>query len=259
MENKKYKIVIIGAGNVATQLGLALVKVKHDILQIVSIHPSSAEQLAKQLNCKFTTHLEKINLSADIYIIAVTDKAISKVVKHLKFENKIIIHTSGATDIKVLQKASENYGVFYPVQTFSKDREIDFSKVPIMLEASNDKTYDTIQLLASSISRIFYDANSEKRKAVHLAAVFANNFTNHMFTLADGILAAYDYEQDLLIPLISETVSKVKGQYATEMQTGPAIRGDKKTMKAHLKLLSSNKDYQKIYKLLSKSIIKLSK
>ncbi len=257
MPNKNHKIVLIGAGNVATQLGLALKKAQHNILQVVSLHPSSAEELATKLKSKFTTHPEKINLSADIYIIAVNDKAISKVVKYLKTENKIIVHTSGATDMNVLRKASDNYGVFYPLQTFSKNRTIDFSNVPIILEASNEKTFDTLQQLGNSISKNdVKGANSKKRKAIHLAAVFANNFTNHMFAIAESILSEHAEGIDLLIPLIKETSAKIEERSPVFMQTGPAIRGDKKTMKAHLKLLTENRDYQKIYELLSKSIIK---
>ncbi len=260
MENKKYKIVLIGAGNVATQLGLALIKAKHKILQVVSLHPSSAEELATKLKCKFTTYPEKINLSADIYIIAVNDKAIEKVVRNLKLENQIIVHTSGTTNIKALQNTSDNFGVFYPLQTFSKEREIDFSTIPILLETSNQKTYEVLKSIAKSITNgEVIVADSKERMKIHLAAVFANNFTNHLYGIARNIISKDNFDFDMFGPLIEETIRKIENDSPEDMQTGPAVRGDKKTMNAHLKLLSKNKDYQTIYKLLSKSIIKSSK
>ena len=162
--------------------------------------------------------------------------------------------------MNVLRKASDNYGVFYPVQTFTKEREIGFTNIPILLEASNEKTFDIIQQLGFSISKNdVKGADSKKRKAIHLAAVFANNFTNHLYVIAEDILKDYNCEFDLLIPLIIETADKITEHSPVEMQTGPAIRGDKKTLKAHIKSLDENKEYRNIYKLLSKSISKLSR
>ncbi len=169
------------------------------------------------------------------------------------------MHTSGATHIKVLQKATDNFGVFYPVQTFTKEREIDFSNIPILIEASNEYTYETLFSVAKSICKNSYAVDTANRKKIHLAAVFVNNFTNHLYVIADDILSANEYGFNLLEPLIEETAHIIKDKFPVNLQTGPAIRGDKKTMKAHIKLLADNKDYQNIYKLLSKSIIKSSK
>ena len=259
MADKKYKIVFIGAGNVATHLGLALLKSKHTIVQVCSLHDSSSKELAKLLNSKSSTSIEDIDDSAEIYIIATNDDTITKVARNIKINNKIIVHTSGSIDMKVLQKASINYGVFYPLQTFSKASKIDFSKVPVCIEASNDKTFEAINSLAKSISNTIVKINSKQRKTIHLAAVFANNFTNHLYTIAEDILIKNDLPFDILKPLIEETNNKIKNNSPAKMQTGPAMRGDIKTMKAHKQLLSKNKDYQQVYKLLSKSIIKSTK
>src|SRR5947207_2898794 len=133
----KYKIVIIGAGNVATQLAMALKEAKHSIIQVVSKHKSSAGSLAKLLNCDFTVFPKKINSSADLYIIAVNDDAIVKVIKRLKLKNKIVVHTSGSVEMNILKISSENYGVFYPLQTLSRNNKTNFKSIPLCLEANN--------------------------------------------------------------------------------------------------------------------------
>lgn len=259
MTGKKYRIVLIGAGNVATHLGLALLKSKHSILQICSLRSSSSKKLAALLKCKSTNSIEKIDPSADIYIIAVTDDSIEKVANKLKIKNKIVLHTSGSIDMKALDKSSDNIGVLYPLQSFSKGRNVDFTKVPLCLEANNDSTFRALFSLAKSLSTTVLKINSNQRKKIHLAAVFANNFTNHLYTIAQNILSENNISLEILKPLIEETSSKIKNNSPSKMQTGPAVRGDKKTMNTHLQLLSQNKNYQKLYKLISNSIIKSSK
>ena len=250
----KYKIVFIGAGNVATQLGFALKKSKHTIVQVVSKHKSSANKLAQLLNCDYSVFPEKINSSADIYVIAVKDDAIGEVVKQLKLKNKIVVHTSGSVEMNILKSSSDNYGVFYPLQTFSKTSSIDFKTIPICLEANNTNTFKVLEILANSISKDVQKINSDQRKTIHVAAVFACNFSNHLYTIASDILASANLSLDILKPLIEETSKKIKNNLPAQMQTGPAIRGDKKTMDKHLKMLSDKKQYKEIYKLMSKSI-----
>jgi predicted short-subunit dehydrogenase-like oxidoreductase (DUF2520 family) len=156
----------------------------------------------------------------------------------------------------ILKSAAKNYGVFYPLQTFSKNKKADFKTIPICLEANNTSTLKVIQSLGKSISNNVRTINSEQRKVVHLSAVFACNFTNHFYAIASDILASKKLSLDILKPLIEETANKIKNNSPAKMQTGPAIRGDKKTMNAHLKLLE-NKEYKKLYKLMSESIMKL--
>lgn len=253
LKTTTYKIALIGAGNVATQLGLALKESKHTIVQVYSKQISSSETLAKLLKCEHTNIPEKIDRTADIYIIAVNDDAIIAVVKQLKLSDQIVVHTSGSVDIKVLKSASKNYGVFYPLQTFSKTKKAEFKNIPICLEANNTSTLKVLESIGKSISNNVQSINSEQRKTIHVAAVFACNFTNHFYSIASDILQSQKLSLDILKPLIEETASKIKNNSPAKMQTGPAIRGDKKTMEAHLKLISS-KEYKQLYKLVSKSI-----
>ncbi len=259
MEFSTYKIVIIGAGNVATQLCLALKKSKHTIVQVYSKHKSSAGILAKSLKCDFTNQPENIDTSADIYIIAVNDDSIIEVVKHLRLIDKIVIHTSGSVDMNILAPSSKNIGVFYPLQTFSKNNKVNFKIIPICIEANNNATFRVLNSLAKSVSNKVQKINSEQRKTIHLAAVFANNFCNHLYAIASDILESANVSFDILKPLIEETSKKIKNSSPVETQTGPAIRDDKKTMSSHLKMLSQKKKYQQLYNLISKSIIDFSK
>ncbi len=249
------KISIIGSGNLATQLGLALHKEGYLISQVYSRSQKSAALLSKKLKAEAISNLKKLSTDSTIYIIAIKDDAIESVAKQLKLKEKIVVHTSGSVSMKVLQKSSKNYGVFYPLQTFSKERQSNFKTIPICIEANNKKTSTTLEYFAKSISGNVKRVNSEQRKKIHLAAVFACNFSNHMYAIAEQLLGKDKLSLDLLKPLIEETANKIKNARPSKVQTGPASRNDKKTMDAHLKELSKEKDLQKLYKLISKSIV----
>ena len=248
------KITLIGAGNVATQLGTTLQKAGFEILQVYSRSDKAARTLAKKINAQPITDLKKLLPVASIYIIAVKDDAIAELAKQLHVNNQVVVHTSGSMEMSVLKGTSQNYGVFYPLQTFSKSKAVDFSNIPICIEASNKKTANTLKRFAKSISKSVQEINSAQRKTLHVAAVFACNFTNHMYAIADSLLTKSNISFDLLKPLIMETADKIKHQAPVLMQTGPAIRNDKKTMDAHLKLLSTDKQLRAIYKLISDHI-----
>jgi predicted short-subunit dehydrogenase-like oxidoreductase (DUF2520 family) len=250
-----HKIVLLGAGNVATQLGKALHENGYLISQVYSPTKRSAGALAKKLKSNPVSDLKKIDLTASIYIIAVKDDAIALLAKQLKLKDQLIVHTSGTVDITVLKGCSTNYGVFYPLQTFSKDKSVDFKNVPICIESSNKATANSLEYFAKSISKNVQKINSEQRKILHVAAVFACNFSNHLYTIAASILADHRLSFDLLKPLIAETADKIKLNEPAKMQTGPAIRKDVKTMNAHLKLLSTDKKLKKIYTLMSDHIM----
>lgn len=258
LKTKNYNIVLIGAGNVATQLGLALKEAEHTIVQVYSKSESSSSTLAKLLTCEYTNSPEKIDQTADIYIIAVNDDAIADVVNQLKLTNQILVHTSGSVKMKVLKPASKNYGVFYPLQTFSKTKKAEFKTIPICLEANNTRTLKVLQSLGESISNNVQNIDSEQRKVIHVAAVFACNFTNHFYSIASDILESKYVSLDILKPLIEETANKIKNGSPAEMQTGPAIRGDRKTIDSHLKTLK-NKKHKQLYKLISSSIMETKK
>ena len=237
----------------ATQLGLALKKAKHPILQVFSKRKASAAKLAKTLGCTSSITPSQLNQDADVYIIAVNDDSINAVVKKLRLNNKTIVHTSGSVGMDALKKASKNSGVFYPIQTFSTDRKANFNTIPICIEASNPATLKTLKTIAKSISKNVQEVNSKQREAIHLAAVFACNFSNQLYSIAEEILKDNQLSLDLIKPLILETAEKIKTHSPTSMQTGPAIRGDKKTMGKQLSRLS-NKEQKKLYALMSKSI-----
>lgn len=252
-------IVFIGAGNVATQLALALKKSNHTIVQVYSRQLQNAQRLAQRLKCTAISDLHSIVKSADLYIISVKDDAIVEVATRLKLKSKLVVHTSGSVDMKVLQPVSKNYGVFYPLQTFSKTSRVRFKTIPVCVEANSASSLNTLILLGHSISDNVQKIDSEQRRTIHLAAVIACNFTNHMYAIAEQILNKNKMSLDILKPLIQETTNKIKTHSPAEMQTGPAIRDDKKTMEKQLQLLTGNVDYQKMYTLISKSILTFSK
>ena len=253
------ELILIGAGNVATNLGITLFKEGYLISQVYSPTKKSAETLAKKIKAEAITDIKKLNTNASIYNIAIKDDAIEKLAKKLKLKDQIVVHTSGTVSMNALKSVSKNYGVFYPLQTFSKDKILDLKSVPFCIEANNKSTSTTLNYFAKSISGNVQNIDSEQRKIIHLAAVFACNFSNHLYAVAENILTKNKLSLDLLKPLIKETSSKIKNDTPSKMQTGPAIRGDRKTMDAHLKLLSGKKEYKQIYQLLSKSIIDSAK
>jgi predicted short-subunit dehydrogenase-like oxidoreductase (DUF2520 family) len=248
------KIVIIGAGNLATQLGITLHKAGYKILQVYSVTKKSADTLATKLNSTGITDIKKIDPGAFMYFISIKDDAIPSFCKRLALDDQLVVHTSGTVDAAVLKTCSKNYGVFYPLQTFSKYKPVDFKHIPVCIESNNSTAARILERVGRSISCNVQEISGEQRKVLHLAAVFACNFSNHMYTIASDILEKGHLSFDLLKPLIAETADKVQSNAPAEMQTGPAIRGDVKTMKAHLKLLSKDKELKSIYKLLSKHI-----
>jgi predicted short-subunit dehydrogenase-like oxidoreductase (DUF2520 family) len=250
------KIILIGAGNVATQLGIALYKAGHSILQVYSPSNKSATALAVKIKAQPITDLKKLTTTASIYIIAIKDDAIATIAKQLKFKDQLLVHTSGTVEMAVLKNSSKNYGVFYPLQTFSKSKPVDFTSIPICIEANSKSTTDTLKRFAKSISGNVQEINSSQRKILHVGAVFACNFSNHMYAIAASLLSKHQLSFDLLKPLIIETADKIKQNDPHLMQTGPAIRNDKKTMAAHLKLLAADKELKIIYKLMSNHIKK---
>jgi predicted short-subunit dehydrogenase-like oxidoreductase (DUF2520 family) len=249
------KIVIIGAGNLATQLGLTLKKTGYTILQVYSPTRKSAQGLAKKLKSNAITDLEELDRSASVYIISIKDDAISSFAKELILDEQLVVHTSGTVDAAVLKNCSKNYGVFYPLQTFSKDKVVDFKNVPLCIESNTTTAAKALETLAKSISSNVQPITAKQRRILHVSAVFACNFSNHMYTISASILSAHHLSFELLKPLIAETADKIKKNDPPKMQTGPAIRKDIKTMNAHLKLLSNNKELKTIYKLVSEHIM----
>lgn len=245
------KIVLLGSGNVATHLGKALKEGGHKIVQVWSRTFAHAQALGEKLQCDFTIHLSAISERADIYIIAVSDDVINEIASNFPFQDKMLVHTSGTTSLDIPGIS----GVFYPLQTFSKQKELEFSKIPIAIEARNSALAEQLSSLAMSISSKVVYMDSEQRKALHIAAVFACNFSNHLYAIADKILSDNGLEFDLIKPLIMETAEKVQHNSPVSVQTGPAVRRDQTTLDKHLDFLTNVPSLKELYEQLSQSII----
>ena len=248
---------ILGSGNVATNLATALYNNGFTIDCVFSRSAENALELAKTVPAYFTNSLSDIGNKSDVYFLCLSDDAAIQVTSQLKIDNKPIFHTSGTLDISILRCVSENRGVFYPLQTFTKSNPIEFTDIPICIEANNETTLSIAQVIANSLSKHVFQINSEQRKAIHIAAVFANNFTNHLYHISQQILKENDLSFSLLIPLIEETTNKLKTQQnPKDLQTGPAKRNDKQILHEHSVFLSKNSDFQKTYNTLTGSILK---
>ena len=251
------RITIIGSGNVATHLAAAFKNAGHRIVQVYSRNMQHAALLAYHVKAEPLDDLIQIDPETDIFVIAVKDDAIGVIAEQLALHQKLMVHTSGATDLYALLAFADNVGVFYPLQTFSKTREVNFRNVPICIEANDENIAKELRELAQTVSNSVYDIDSKQRRILHLAAVFANNFPNYLYTIAQQILTQQGLDIDLIRPLILETAEKIQTGLPAAMQTGPAIRHDQNTMDKHLKLLQDDPGLQQLYTLLSQGIIKM--
>lgn len=240
-------VVILGSGNVATHLIDAFLKI--DEIELRQVYTRNIKDLESFKNNIPTTNSIEFLKQADVTIISVSDDAISELSSKIK--NSLVVHTSGSVDMSEL-KNSTNKGVFYPLQSFSKDKKINFKNIPICLEAEHNKDLNLLKRLALLLQGNIYNLDSNQRKRIHIAAVFVNNFTNHMYAIAHNICKKHDVSFDILHPLIMETSKKIKNLSPQEAQTGPAKRNDVETIKNHLNLL--NQQQQELYLKITKSI-----
>ena len=245
-------ITLIGSGNVATQLALSLKKKGYNIKQVWSKQLKNANILAKKIDSSPIESLKNLE-SADIYILAVKDDAITEVIKEMNVDN--VIHTSGSTSLEVFNNKYNNYGVLYPLQTFNKNIKQDLKTTPIFIEANNDTFNEKLYEIGYKLSKKVIKIDSIQRQKIHIAAVFACNFTNHMFSIADSIVAESHIDFKLLLPLINQTVKKIAQNKPSKVQTGPARRKDQKIIQNHINKLS-NKELKNIYQIISNSIMK---
>ena len=250
------KAVFIGSGNVATHLAAALKEKGIIISQIYSRTLSNAETLAKKLDCPYTNDVYDIHTDADIYFYALKDSTFKHFIKKFDMPNAIHVHTAGSVSMSEFDGFATKYGVFYPLQTFSKDKQVDFSIIPICIEACNSEVQLKLLELAKMLSNKTYIITSEQRKKLHLAAVFACNFTNYLYDAASQIMEDSGISFEIIQPLIAETADKIKTMVPYAAQTGPAVRYDENIMKKHLYMLNTKPELKKIYKLLSKDIHK---
>lgn len=253
------RITLIGAGRVATHLAKVL-QLQHQIVQIFSRDLQRAETLADQVNAQAITELQQLDPQTDLVIIAVSDQAISSVIQAITqyLPDNLIVHTSGSTDLAILEQRHPRAGVLYPLQTFSFERAVNWSETPLFVEAVQAQDLTLLTDLANSLSQRVYQYSSTQRLTLHLAAVFACNFSNYCYDMAKQVVDAEQVDFSLLYPLILETANKATTNNPKEMQTGPAMRGDQNILNMHRQLLvdSNRTDLQDIYRLMSESILK---
>ena len=246
------QIVLIGSGNVAFHLAKAFTEAQIPISQIFGRNTTELQKISEQFSIPFST---ETLADADLYIISVSDSSIAEVSALIKNKNVLVAHTSGSVSREAL---SGNYrkSVFYPLQTFSKSKNLDYSKIPFFIDAENENDEEILKNLASKISKNVMLANDEKRKYIHLTAVFACNFVNHLYARAKEISDSQGIPFDYFLPLIDETTQKIHELEPKLAQTGPAIRNDEKVLKLHESLLT-DEEKLKIYKTLNESILKM--
>ena len=248
------KAVFIGSGNLATHLATALQEKGITISQIYSRTSTNASMLADKLKTSYTSDPTELILDADIYFYALKDSALTQFLKETNLPNAMHVHTAGSVSLSIFKELTLNYGVFYPLQTFSKNKKVDFAEIPICIEASNSEMQKKLLDIAHLLTQKTFIINSDQRKILHLAAVFACNFSNYMYDVASEILNDVGIGFEIMQPLISETAEKIKTMNPYEAQTGPAVRYDKAIIEKHMIMLKRYPKIRNIYKDLSKNI-----
>ncbi len=243
-------VSIIGSGNVAFHLISALKKAPEiKLIQVCARDQKNIQYLVD--SSQIISKVEELK-TVDVCIIAVSDSAISNISESIPFENKIVAHTSGSIAMKDLSTKNRR-AVFYPLQTFSIDKIVDFTTIPICIESENSEDFKIIEKIALSISKVVYPIDTKQRKALHVSAVFVNNFVNHLYQIGNKICLENKVPFDILKPLIQETAEKIQTLTPSEAQTGPAKRKDKQTIASHIDFLK-NENQKAIYTLLTQSI-----
>jgi len=247
------QIVLIGSGNVASVLGGKLREAGHRIVQVFSRRPEHAMRLAKELECEHVSRWEEIDREADLYIAALSDDALRMLHSEITLPGKLIVHTGGAVPKEILLKVSVNSGVLYPLQSLRKELR-PYPEIPLLVDANLPADLEKIEDVARSISGQVQAADNDTRLRLHVAAVLVNNFTNHLYVLAEEYCRKEGADFNMLLPLIRETALRLSKIPPRDAQTGPAIRGDEATIKKHLELIGSYKDIKEVYTLITRQI-----
>lgn len=251
-------VSFVGAGNLAWHLAPALDNTNFPVREVYSQTRKHAAALADKLyQAEVRSSLDFSESSSRIFILAVSDDAIQEIARELILPaNAVLVHTSGSQPLSILgYGGTPNTGVLYPLQTFTKGQKTDFKEIPFFIEAENEETEKVLMAMAKAISKKVRRISSPDRKALHVAAVFASNFTNHMLTIAEEILDAHGLDFELLKPLIAETMNKSISIGPSHAQTGPAKRGDVEILDSHYAFLEKDKDLATIYQVISQHII----
>jgi predicted short-subunit dehydrogenase-like oxidoreductase (DUF2520 family) len=247
-------IVIVGTGNTATVLGRKLKNAGHRIVQVFGRDSTAASELAYALGTESTNYWNVVTRNADLYILAVSDIVVEDVFQELQLSDKIVVHTAASVPLGVLKGKTARYGVFYPLQSLKKEVH-HLPDIPIIIDASDNRTLDLLENLARTISSRVFVAGDEMRVKLHLAAVMVNNFTNHLYALMETYCREEGLDFHLLLPLIKETASRLDDVSPSKTQTGPAVRNDTTTIEKHLDLLQKYPQLKRMYELFTESII----
>lgn len=246
------RIALIGAGNVATHLAPALLKGGENLCQIYSRSIESARELGKKTGITYTSDISAVYPDCDMYIFCVSDHALLPLLKNMRIKKEAtVLHTSGSLPMHILKGGAARYGVLYPLQTFSKKRDLDFREIPLCVEASDREVARELRELAERLSARVEEISSERRKVLHLAAVFANNFVNGLYGISGQILEKEGLDFNLLRPLIFETAHKVLQMSPENAQTGPARRGDENVLNMHKTLLKNDRRWLALYAMMT--------
>ena len=256
MHPSSFKICIIGSGNVAHFMGKKLLHSQHQVVQIISPNIEHARKLAEVLNCDYADIITNINPIVDVVILAINDDAIKKIAPNDLLKTKIVIHTAGSVSLEDIQHLSPRTACIWPVYSISKNNLPSSDKIPLAVNFSINEIKDPLMNMAHSMSSNVFLLNDEQKMIAHVSAVFANNFSNHLFAIAEKLLDKQHIPFDILMPLIKNTVEKLNTHSPADNQTGPAIRKDEKTIQKHLNLLTDSDKI--IYEMLTKSIQELA-
>ena len=249
------KVVIIGSGNTASVLGHRIKDAGHEIIQVYSRKLPNAEELADELDCSATDSFSAIDKNAQLYIVALTDTALASLHQHWQQPNGLVVHTAGSVNKDVLQQVAKNYGVLYPLQSLRKEKR-DYDTIPLLVDAASADDLLLITGFAETLSPVVRHASDDYRLKMHVAAVMVNNFTNYLYMLAADFCKKENVHFDLLKPLIEETATRIGMYEPASVQTGPAVRGDEKTLALHMEMLADHPILKQFYELFTASIRK---
>jgi predicted short-subunit dehydrogenase-like oxidoreductase (DUF2520 family) len=255
---KPFSVSFIGSGNLAWHLAQALDNAGFAVREVYSQKEKNASALAERLyQCEPVTSLDFSLSVSRVFLIAVPDDAITEVVQNIILPSEsVLVHTAGSQPLSVLEgSAASATGVFYPLQTFTRSRKVEFQDIPVFIEAEEEATARMLSFMAKALSKKVFQISSDERRALHVAAVFVSNFTNHMLTLGKDILVANNMRFDVMKPLIAETINKSLEIGPERAQTGPARRGDLEILDAHFAFLSFDPALAEIYKIISQNIL----
>lgn len=248
------RIVIIGSGNVATVLGRLFKKNGHQVIQVMSRHQANAKILADELECAYTNYDGITDMSADLYLVAISDSVLFDLNKSFKLGNKLIVHTAGSVSKEVLKEISHNYGILYPFQSLRKEMDV-ITEIPLLVDGNTEEATILIEDFAKTLSPLVRRTTDEERLKLHVAGVVVNNFTNHLYGVAEDFCTKENLDFKLLLPLIEETTQRLKQFSAKEVQTGPAYRNDVFTLDKHLRILNAHPKLKYLYLKLTDSIM----